>query len=158
MRRKQTIFIVEDDNFYNSVLSTYLKIKGRNVFSFLSGEEVLEKKDVIPDVILLDYILTGIDGLETMRKMKPKYPKAEFIFLSGQTDIKVVLDALHEGAYDYIIKDTHAKENALNKIDQIARYRKVMKEKESYRMSIIIMVIILFLSWVGLFFYYRLHK
>jgi DNA-binding NtrC family response regulator len=158
MRKKQTVFIVEDDSFYNSVLSTYLKIKGRNVFSFLSGEECLEKKDIVPDVILLDYILPGMDGLEVMRKMKPKYPKTEFIILSGQTDIKVVLDAMHEGAYDYIIKDTHAKENALNKIDQIARYRKIMKEKESYKNSIIIMVIILILSWIGLFLYYKMHK
>jgi DNA-binding NtrC family response regulator len=158
MKTKPCIFIVEDDNFYNSVLTTYLKTKGFIVYSFLSGEECMEKKDLNPDIIILDYMLTGLDGLEIMRRMKPDLPNTEFIILSGQTDIKVALDALHDGAYDYIIKDTHAKENALNKIDKITRYKKICKEKEMYRKSIIIMITILILSWAGLYLYYQLHK
>jgi DNA-binding NtrC family response regulator len=158
MKNKPVIFIVEDDNFYNSVLSTYLKTKGFEIFPFLSGEECLKKVDLKPDIVLLDYILTGMDGLEVMREMKPQCPQTEFIFLSGQTDIKVVLDALHEGAYDYIIKDAHAKENALNKIDKIGRYRKICKEKEMYRISIIIVVTALVLTWVALFLYYQIYK
>jgi FixJ family two-component response regulator len=158
MKSQQVIFVVEDDNFYNSLLSTYLKNKGYRVHSFLTGEKCLEKKDLKPNVVLLDYMLEGIDGLEVMRRMKPQCTETEFIFLSGQTDIKVVLDTLHEGAYDYIIKDTHAKENALNKIDQIARYRKICQEKEMYRKSIIIVVTVLLLSWILLFAYYQIYK
>lgn len=158
MKNKPVIFVVEDDNFYNSVLATYLKTKGFVVYPFLSGEECLAKINLNPGIVLLDYILSGMDGLETMKRMKPECPKTEFIFLSGQTDIKVVLNALHEGAYDYIIKDTHAKENALNKIDQIIRYGKVQKEKDMYRKSIIIMLIVLVLSWAMVFSYYHFHK
>jgi FixJ family two-component response regulator len=158
MKNKPIIFVVEDDNFYNSVLTTYLKTKGFEVYPFLSGEECIAKANLNPNIVLLDYILTGMDGLETMRRMKPECPNTEFIILSGQTDIKVVLNALHEGAYDYIIKDTHAKENALNKIDQIVRYGKMRKEKEMYKTSIIIMLAILVLSWVAVFSYYHLHK
>lgn len=156
MKNQQTIFVVEDDHFYNSVLTTYLKTKGyTKIFSFLSGEECLKNKELQPDIVFLDHMLEGIDGLEVMRRMKPALPKTEFIFLSGQTDIRVVLDALHEGAYDYIIKDAHAKENALNKIDKIAKYRKICKEKEMYRKSIIVIGAILLLTWVSLFAYYR---
>lgn len=158
MKNKPTIFVVEDDNFYNSVLSTYLKTKGFEVYSFLSGEDCLEKLSLAPKVVLLDYILSGIDGLEVMRRMKSLCPGTEFIFLSGQTDIKVVLNALHQGAYDYIIKDAHAKENALIKIDQIARYSKVRKEKELYRKSIIIILAVLVVSWILVFAYYMYHK
>jgi FixJ family two-component response regulator len=156
-KSKPIIFVVEDDNFYNSVLTTYLKTKGFEVHPFLSGEECVAKANLNPGIVLLDYILTGIDGLETMRRMKPDCPNTEFIFLSGQTDIKVVLNALHEGAYDYIIKDAHAKENALNKIDHIVRYGKVRKEKDMYRKSIIIMLIVLILSWAAIFSYYNFH-
>ncbi|HEY4786677.1 MAG TPA: response regulator [Bacteroidales bacterium] len=158
MKNKPTIFVVEDDNFYNSVLTTYLKTKGFEVYSFLSGEECLEKCSIAPKIVLLDYILTGIDGLEVMRRMKELSPGTQFIFLSGQTDIKVVLSALHEGAYDYIIKDAHAKENALIKIDQIARYNKVNKEKEMYRKSIVIVLAVLLFSWILVFSYYMFHK
>jgi Response regulator containing CheY-like receiver, AAA-type ATPase, and DNA-binding domains len=158
MKNKPTIFVVEDDNFYNSVLTTYLKTKGFEVYSFLSGEECLEKCSIAPNIVLLDYILTGIDGLEVMRRMKELSPGTQFIFLSGQTDIKVVLSALHEGAYDYIIKDAHAKENALIKIDQIARYNKVNKEKEMYRKSIVIVLAVLLFSWILVFSYYMFHK
>lgn len=158
MKSKPIIFVVEDDNFYNSVLTTYLKTKEFEVHSFLSGEECIAKASLNPNIVLLDFLLTGIDGLETMRRMRPVCPNTEFIILSGQTDIKVVLNALHEGAYDYIIKDTHAKENALNKIDQIVRYGKVRKEKEMYKISIIIMLAILVISWVAVFTYYNMHK
>jgi len=155
---KPNIFIVEDDNFYNSVISNYLKVKGYTVYSFLTGEECLDKKDVIPDIVYLDYMLPGMDGIEVMCHLKPKYPKAEFILLSGQTDVKVVLEAMHEGAYDYIVKDSHAKENALNKIDQILRYRKIIKEKEFYRKTIYLVVGILVLTWLILFIVYQINK
>jgi len=157
-KHKLIVFIVEDDNFYNSVISTYLKTKGFEVHSFLSGEECLENNDLQPDIVLLDYILPGIDGLGVLRKLKAKDPKVEVIFLSGQTDIKVALEALHEGAYDYIMKDHHAKENALNKIDQIVRYRKILKEKELYKKSIVIVLVVLVLSWIGLLTYYLIFK
>jgi FixJ family two-component response regulator len=157
-KHKLLVFIVEDDNFYNSVISTYLKTKGFEVHSFLSGEECLENNNFQPDIVLLDYILPGIDGLGVLRKLKTRDPKVEVIFLSGQTDIKVALEALHEGAYDYIMKDHHAKENALNKIDQIVRYRKILKEKELYKKSIVIILIVLVLSWIGLLTYYLIFK
>ena len=155
---KPIIFVVEDDNFYNSVISTYLKTKGFIVYSFLTGEECLAKRDVKPDIVYLDYMMPGMDGIEVMCQMKPLYPKAEFLLLSGQTDVKVVLEAMHEGAYDYIVKDTHAKENALNKIDQILRYRKIIREKELYRKSIYIVVTVLILTWLVLFINFQLNK
>jgi len=68
------------------------------------------------------------------------------------------LEALHEGAYDYIMKDHHAKENALNKIDQISRYRKIVREKELYKKSIVVVLIILVLSWIGLLVYNMAFK
>ena len=158
MKDKPLIFVVEDDNFYNSVLSTYLTTKRFKVYSFLSGEECLEKSYHKPDIVLLDYLLSGINGLDVMKKMKPLCVETHFIFLSGQTDIKVALSALHDGAYDYIIKDAYAKENVLIKIDQIARFNKVKKERELYRKSIVIIVIILLISWLLIFIYFSMHK
>ena len=153
-KSKLTIFVVDDDKYYNTVISTYLKIKGFKVQSFHSGEECLQAPHQNPDVILMDYMMTGIDGITTMCQMKKLCPNAYFILLSGQTDINIVLDAMHQGAFDYIMKDNHAKENALNKIDQILRFRKVSRDKEMYRKSIIMVVSILAGTWVSLLVYY----
>jgi DNA-binding NtrC family response regulator len=155
---KATIFIVEDDKFYNSVISNYIKLKGFAVYSFFSGEEMIEFSGVTPDIILLDYMLPGINGVETMKKIKPIYPKAEYILISGQTEIKIALDSIHDGAYDYIIKDNHAKETALNKIDQILKYRKLIHEKESYKKSIVVVGIVLLASWLLLVLIYFILK
>jgi DNA-binding NtrC family response regulator len=155
---KPVVFIVEDDNFYNTLLSTYLKSKDFPVYSFLSGEECLAKTDVQPDIVISDYILTGINGVDLMHKMRPQAPNAEFIILSGQTDIKVALKALSEGAYDYIVKDNHAKENALNKIDQVLRYRKMRQEKDLYKKSVIFILAALIISLIVIFVYYQFVK
>lgn len=155
---KATIFIVEDDKFYNSVISNYIKLKGFAVYSFFSGEEMMEFRGVTPDIILLDYMLPGLNGIETMKKVKPQYPNADYILISGQTEIKIALDAIHDGAYDYIIKDNHAKETALNKIDQILKYRKLIREKENYKKSIVIVGSILLVSWILLVLGYYFFK
>ena len=59
-KEKKILFIIEDDKFFNTLLANYLKLKGFDVYAFMSGEECLEKKDIIPDIILLDYLLPGI--------------------------------------------------------------------------------------------------
>ena len=153
------IFVVEDNRVYNKLIVSYLKTnKFNNVMPFYSGEDTINNLYRNPDIIIQDFLLDGMNGIDVLKKAKEQNPNIEFIFLSGQTDIKVVLNALHQGAYDYIIKDAHAKENALIKIDQIARYSKIRKEKELYRKSIIIMVTALILSWALVFWYYRFHK
>jgi DNA-binding NtrC family response regulator len=157
MKPKGIIFVVEDDKFYNSLVTTFIKQKGYFVQSFYSGEEIIQYTgNTVPDIILLDYLLTGINGLDTMRKIKPQYPNTEFILVSGQTEIKVALDAIHNGAYDYIIKDNNAKDTALNKIEQILKFRKIVREKAIYKKSIILIASILVISWlVVLFFIFR---
>jgi DNA-binding NtrC family response regulator len=154
MKPNGIIFIVEDDKFYNSLTSTFIKQKGFSVRSFYSGEELIAYNDIMPDIILLDYMLPGINGLETMRKIRPKYPNAEFILVSGQTEIKVALDAIHSGAYDYIIKDDNAKDTALNKIEQIIKYRKLIRDKALYKKSIILIASFLVISWLLVLVFY----
>ena len=156
---KSVIFIVEDDAAFNKLISTYIKSKSEyEVYSYLSGEDCLEKIHKKPDLILMDYDLPFRDGIEVMGVVKKKYPDTIFIFLSGQTNVKVAVEAIKEGAFDYIVKDNQAKENALNKIDQILRYRKIMREKELYRKAIFIVVTVLVLTWLILFVNYQMNK
>jgi Response regulator containing CheY-like receiver, AAA-type ATPase, and DNA-binding domains len=155
---KSIVFIVEDDAAFNKLISAYIKTKAEyEVYSFLSGEECLEKINRKPDVVLMDYDLPFRDGIEVMSVFKKKSPASIFIFLSGQTNVKVAVEALKEGAFDYIVKDNHAKENALNKIDQALRMKHLEKDQRSYKMIIRILTGIIVLSWIALFLYFLLR-
>lgn len=155
---KSVIFIVEDDAAFNKLISTYIKTKSQyEVYSYLSGEDCLEKINKKPDLILMDYDLPFRDGIEVMSVIKKKYPDIIFIFLSGQTNVKVAVEALKEGAFDYIVKDNHAKENALNKIEQALRMKHLIKDQHSYKMMIRILTGIIIVSWVTLFLYFLLR-
>jgi len=150
------IFVVEDDPGFNMMMTNYLTSKNKwEVHSFLSGEECLEKLELKPVIFLQDFDLPGINGMEVMKRVKLILPETEFIFLSAQTDIHVALETLKHGAFDYIMKDSNAKVNALNKIDQILRLKKLMKEKKNDQISknillvlTAILLIILIVVWL----------
>jgi DNA-binding NtrC family response regulator len=154
---KSVIFVVEDDAAFNKLISTYIKSKSEyEVYSYLSGEDCLEKIHKKPDLILMDYDLPFRDGIEVMGVVKKKYPETLFIFLSGQTNVKVAVEAIKEGAFDYIVKDNHAKENALNKIDQALKMKNLVRDQRSYKTVIRILVGIIVVSWIALFLYFLL--
>ena len=110
----------------------------------------------IPDIVLQDYELPFQNGIEIMQQIKKKCPDSEFIFLSGQTNVKVAVNALQDGAFDYIVKDNHAKENALNKIDQLLRLKRLREDNKKYKLNTKSLIIILIITWIFLFLYYIL--
>ena len=59
-----------------------------------------------PDLILLDLVMPGQGGLETLRQLKVNNPELTVIVISSQTVVGVALEALKLGAYDYITKGT----------------------------------------------------
>ena len=147
--KQKVIFIVEDDPAFNKMLATYLNAKNKwEIHSFSSGEECLERLDLNPDIFLQDYILPKMDGIEVMKKVKQKLPHAEFVFLSGQSDIKVAVDALKLGAFDYIVKDSHAKENVVNKIEQLVKIFQLIEFKSTQMKSQTILIGSLIASWL----------
>ena len=91
-----------------------------------------------------------------MQQIKKKCPDSEFIFLSGQTNVKVAVNALQDGAFDYIVKDNHSKENALNKVEQIIRLKQLEIDKKKYKFSTKSLVTLLVITWIFLFLYYIL--
>jgi len=151
-KKQPHIVIIEDDVAFNKLLSTYLSSKGyRFVSYYYSGEESLEKLNQKPDIVLQDFELPGMNGIETMKKIKEKYPSSIFIFLSGQTNISIVVDAMKQGAYDYIVKNAFAKEDALNKIRNISSTEEIKIEKKYYKYALFIFLTALLVSWLLFF-------
>jgi len=149
VNKQPHIVIIEDDIAFNKLLASYLSSKGFNhVASFYSGEEYIQKMDTRPDIVLQDFDLPGINGVETMKKIKEKYPRSTFIFLSGQTNLTIAVDAMKQGAYDYIVKNAFAKEDALNKIKNVAFIEKIQDDKKMYKYTLLIIIFALITSWI----------
>lgn len=133
------IFVVEDNQMYNKLVVSYLKTnKFTNVESYLSGEEALNNMHKNPDIVIQDYLLDGMTGIEVLIKAKKTNPTVEFIFLSGQDSIDIAINSMKYGAYDYIVKDQMALQKMVNKINKINSVTELVKSNERYRVGVIL--------------------
>lgn len=114
-QEKQFILIVDDNSTNLSVLSQALKIAGYKVRVAVDGEtalSILEKSDIapnkipLPELILLDVQMPGIDGFETCRRIKanPATNAIPVIFMTALADAESKVKGLSLGAVDYITK------------------------------------------------------
>ncbi len=102
---EKLIFIVDDEESVAKLLELWVtekwKYKSR-VFS--SGEECLEALDEGPEVVLLDLMLPGIGGTETLKEIRKREPDLPVFILSAQAKIDVAIETLKVGASDYFSK------------------------------------------------------
>lgn len=141
------IFVVEDNQMYNKLVVSYLKTnKFTNVESFLSGEEALKNMDKNPDIVIQDYLLEGMTGIEVLIKAKKSNPSVEFIFLSGQDSIDIAINSMKYGAYDYIVKDQMALQKLVNKINKINSVTELVYTNKRYKIGVV-----LFFIGIGIF-------
>jgi len=136
-RTDPLIFIVEDNPVYNKLVVNYLNSKKFNrIESFLSGEECLKNINMKPDIIIQDYLLEGMNGIEVLKATKKLQPQIEFIFLSGQDSVDVAINTMKHGAYDYIVKDQMALKKMADKITKIIAIQKLVKSNKRYKVGI----------------------
>jgi len=99
------IFIVDDEQAISKLLSFWVKDKwDYEVEVFSNSEAMLKRMSTKPDLILLDIMLPGLDGLETLKRIKQIDENLPVIMLSAQGSIEVAVESLRYGAYDYFPK------------------------------------------------------
>jgi DNA-binding NtrC family response regulator len=91
-----------------------------------------------PDIIIQDYLLEGMTGIEVLIKAKKTNPDVEFIFLSGQDSIDIAINSMKYGAYDYIVKDQMALQKMVNKINKINSVTELVKSNKRYRIGVVL--------------------
>lgn len=102
---KKLVFIVDDEQAISKLLSYWLKEKwGYDVEVYTNGEEFLKHLYLKPDLVLLDIMLPGMDGLEVLKRIRQVNENLPAIMLSAQGKIEVALESLKYGAYDYFPK------------------------------------------------------
>jgi two-component system response regulator CpxR len=101
------VLLVDDEIEFVETLAERMETRGLKVSRAYSGEECLERiSDEKPDVVILDVLMPGKDGIETLKEIKQKYPLIEVIMLTGHGTIETAIDGLKLGAYDYLMKPT----------------------------------------------------
>lgn len=100
-----TILIVDDEERVCHMLSEFLSRKGYEVCTALSGEEALRLVEQRPpDLILLDVKMPGLDGLQTLARIKAIAPDTGVIMVTALQDEETGKQAMQLGAADYITK------------------------------------------------------
>lgn len=142
MSNSPYIFIVEDNRFYANILAEELQAaKFNHVETFKSGEDCLGNLSKNPDIIILDYCLGKINGLDVLKQVKLTHPNIQVIFLSAQEKLDVAIQALKFGAYDYVEKNDNAMKRVKAMIKRIATYNNLLQETNDIKRMKYIMAI-----------------
>lgn len=104
MAEKIKVLMVDDEKRFRDTTKKILMKKGFETILAESGERALEKLGQNPDVVILDIKMPGMDGHETLAKIKKIKPDLPIIMLTGHGDQPSARDALVEGAFDYLSK------------------------------------------------------
>jgi two-component system response regulator AtoC len=104
--KKPFISIVDDDSGFAHYLRTFLSLRGYETRSYSRGDEIVAsiKQGDPPDVVLLDVMMPGMNGLETLRALKTAKPDLQVIMLSGREQASTIVEAVRLGAADYVVK------------------------------------------------------
>jgi two-component system OmpR family response regulator len=135
---KIKIFLVDDDAlFLKSLEIEFLSHTDFAVETFATGELCLQNLLNAPDVIILDYHLSGVDknamnGLETLDKIKAFHPNIPVVMLSSQDKIDVAISCMHHRAFDYVVKSETAFVRLQKNITAFFHYEKIEKELSWY--------------------------
>lgn len=131
---QQTVYVVEDDEAVRDSLELLLKSDGKSVKTYDNANAFL--KDYSEDMsgcIVLDIRMPGMDGMELQKKLNDKHSILPIIFVTGHGDVPMAVDAMKEGAVDFIQKP-YREEALLEKIDaalaQDVEQRKTLGEKQ----------------------------
>jgi two-component system, NtrC family, response regulator AtoC len=100
------ILLVDDEPGMLRYIRTILEVDDYKVETATTGEEAVERvqKGLRPDLVLLDLLMPGIDGLQTLEQLRKIHPGVKVVMLSCVGDTKKVVQAMRLGAHDYITK------------------------------------------------------
>lgn len=125
------VLVVDDEVEFANVLQERLNTRGFSVFKANSGDEALEHIDETnPDVVILDVMLPGRDGLSTLKEMKQRRPLMGVIMLTGHANLQSAVEGMKLGAFDFLIKPTEIRSLA-EKVTKA--YRRKAEQEERLR-------------------------
>ncbi|MGI6450031.1 MAG: response regulator transcription factor [Desulfitobacteriia bacterium] len=124
---KTKVLVVEDEDSIRRFITLNLEAAGYAVGEAVSGEEALAQlKTFSPDVLVLDLMLPGMDGLEVCQRVREMAPETLIIILTAKSQDSDKILGLELGADDYMVKP-------FNPFELIARIKAMLRRRESFQ-------------------------
>jgi DNA-binding NarL/FixJ family response regulator len=111
-------FIVDDDPFFSSLIVKKLNLLGHSKIEvFNTGFECIVNLKMNPSIIILDYQMEKMNGLDILKEIKRVNPSTHMVMVSSQEKVNIALELIENGALSYIQKSS----SDINKIDEVIR-------------------------------------
>ena len=126
---KIRVLLVDDEKEFVESLSERLELRLFEVKTCFNGDDavlLLQQEDV--DVIILDVLMPGKDGIATLTEIKKLKPLTQVIMLTGNATVETAINGMKLGAYDYLMKPTET-EDLVNKINSAAKLKREHEER-----------------------------
>ena len=105
MTRAVRIMVVDDEQHVRSSIASWFREEGYEVTMAAGGKEALQSIAVEPpDILLIDIKMPAMDGLELQRKVRDLLPDATTVVMTAYAAVDTAVQALKDGAYDYVVK------------------------------------------------------
>jgi two-component system response regulator AtoC len=105
------VLVIDDDPGVRDYMEALVSRQGYRVFAVADAEQALDGLDrTRPDIVTLDVVLPGIDGLETLRRLKQRIPDVPVVMLSGHGQARNIVEAMRLGASDFLRKPFEVEE------------------------------------------------
>lgn len=130
------VLVVDDEKAMRYAFKTHLLKAGYNVLTadgFETALKIISEK--APDVVIVDIILKGYNGIDILREIKKTGRHSPVIMITGKPNIDTATEAIRLGAFDYLFKPVR-KETLLHITGQALRHKKLWDEKERYRRNL----------------------
>jgi len=123
------VLLVDDEKDFVEVLAERLQNRGFDVRQAFNGEDAIDLlNQQEADVVILDVLMPGKDGVQTLSEIKQLKPLTEVIMLTGYGTIETAIQGMKFGAYDYLMKPTET-EDLVVKINKAYKLKSEHEER-----------------------------
>ena len=98
------IMVVDDDDGILNLLERFLVSLGYEAITVDNGKEALERMNEMPEIVILDIMMPGMNGLQVLDKIKEKAPSTEVIVITGLDSTGLGIECLERGAFEFMAK------------------------------------------------------
>ena len=125
-----TVLLVDDEIPFVEAMTRRLEKRGLHIETAFSGLEALQTlaENGSIEVVILDVKMPGMDGIETLEKIRKGYPLLEVIMLTGHATVETGIDGMKLGAFDYLMKPCDM-DILMEKVKEAAAQKRKREEK-----------------------------